>query len=142
MFMEFFANLPGMSPLLCAAYFGHISAVRLLLRNKAEITATNDYRRTALIMAAMTGHEEVVRILLDVGVPIDATDSWGRSALMWAMQRGHAQVAKMPLQASQPPRAKTACCNLWSAETVSTGLPKRCSSGTLSFQTQRVTLGL
>jgi len=94
-FFEIFSMFPGMTPLLAAAYLGHIAAAELLLERKADVNATNDYGRTALIVAAMRGHVDMTKLLLEAGVPSGIADCWGRTARDWAERNEHPACAEL-----------------------------------------------
>jgi len=60
------------TPLMIAAYGGHVEVTRYLLRIRAvratgSIDAQNTHGQTALLWAACEGHVEVVKLLVDAG---------------------------------------------------------------------------
>ena len=57
----------GQSPLLVAAWRGHLDVVRTLTAGHCDINWTDYERRTALNIAAGRGHLDVVRALVDAG---------------------------------------------------------------------------
>jgi ankyrin repeat protein len=77
----------GDTPLMEAAFAGHLSAVLLLLDNKASIDARSDKSGTALAAAARTGRLEIVRTLLDRGADVNATFRRASTALLAATER-------------------------------------------------------
>ncbi len=77
-------------PLLkIAAELGYLDIVTLLLDRGANIEATDDLGRRALMSAACHGQTEIVRCLLDRGADINAVDWSGQSALSNATAEGH-----------------------------------------------------
>jgi ankyrin repeat protein len=65
----------GFFPLGYAAFFGHIDAVRLLLRRKAAIdqVSKNPLGVTPLHAALANGHKEIARLLISEGASVDAS---------------------------------------------------------------------
>ncbi|KAJ7509755.1 ankyrin repeat-containing domain protein [Mycena galericulata] len=70
--------------LLMASSEGHERAVRLLLKNGAEVNSGS-----ALAKGSYKGHEGVVRLLLEFGADVNATDKNHGSALLAASEQGH-----------------------------------------------------
>lgn len=63
-------NNGGATPLLMAAYFGHVEVVKRLLAKGANIKAKDNKGNTALALALGYGHAEVAKLLRDRGAPI------------------------------------------------------------------------
>ncbi|KAL4657022.1 ankyrin repeat domain-containing protein 50-like [Arapaima gigas] len=88
----------NMTPLLLAAYEGHVEVVELLLEAGAdvdEITAAHASGAiTPLLAAASMGHMAVVNVVLFWGAAVDAIDSEGRTALSLAATRGSTEVVR------------------------------------------------
>ena len=57
------ASSHGWTPLMAAAWEGHTSIVKVLLKNDANISLVNSERRSALLLAESGGHREVVKLL-------------------------------------------------------------------------------
>jgi hypothetical protein len=75
------------TPLMCAAGMGDIDKVKLLLRYKANVSATNDRGRTPLHFAveSVVNGAEIVMLLIEAGCSgISAIDSRGMTPLMAA----------------------------------------------------------
>jgi ankyrin repeat protein len=84
-----------LTPLHWAAIRGNKSAVELLLVNKAEVNASGDDGRTALMEAAENGHKEVLELLLANGA--DAGAHGGATLLHTAAWGGHTNVVELLL---------------------------------------------
>lgn len=93
----------GRTPLLWAATNGNIDLVRILLENRADITATNNRGRTALHLVAESSHrdqhEEMVKLLLSYGADSCAVSDGGWTPLHNAAQSGYAPVVALLLDA-------------------------------------------
>ena len=81
----------GKTPLISAALYGDIDAVRRLLDQGANIQARDGFGRTPLIAATATWNGpmecsvEIVLLLLDRGSDVNAQNKKGRTALMEAL---------------------------------------------------------
>ncbi|MFN9738326.1 MAG: ankyrin repeat domain-containing protein [Pseudomonadota bacterium] len=85
------AEVPRAVPALIAACSGaddQPGLVRILVRHKAAVAATDRLGRTALHAAALHGHAEMADALLAAGAPIDARDAHGVTATMEAARAG------------------------------------------------------
>lgn len=91
----------GVTAIWAAAYYGHLEAVRLLLKCcGVDINAAaTEYMRTPIQQAAQNGHVEVVKILLEAGVQVDPhMDSYDiemPSPLWLAAQGGHVELVEL-----------------------------------------------
>lgn len=80
-------------PLLkMAAISGVDSAVRLHIKRGADVNATDERGRSALMLAAQRGHARTCRLLLEAGADDALTDADGLDALRHAQARLHADV--------------------------------------------------
>jgi len=86
------------SALFCAAQFGNVSIVCLLLEKGANVHSTDADGATCLILAAFHGQLECVTQLLLAGACVDVSDSDGYTALMWAAFKGRTETANTLLQ--------------------------------------------
>jgi len=89
-----------MTPLMYAAFFGHLGVVRALLEEGADskkfldnesanhMTSVLVTRTSILTLACHNGHADVLAELLDRGVPAGVTDSQGRTPLHYAAHWG------------------------------------------------------
>ena len=69
------------SPLSVASAWNNYNAVKLLIRNGADVNQIDVDDNTALHYAAANGNVEIVKLLLDSGARIDKNDMYGDSAL-------------------------------------------------------------
>jgi ankyrin repeat protein len=72
----------GNTPLMYAAAFGSVEAVRQLIAAAADVNARNGFGATPLIWAA--GNPEKARLLVEHGADVNAHTQQGRTALMVA----------------------------------------------------------
>lgn len=80
-------------PLLKMAALGGVdAAVRLHLKRGADVNATDEKGRSALILAAQRGHARTCRLLLEAGADDALTDVDGLDALAHAEPRLHTEV--------------------------------------------------
>lgn len=66
------ATEEGFTPLLLAAYNGHVKILNLLI-NKVQLDKRDTTGKNALMLASYAGHLEVVKFLVDK-IDIDLTD--------------------------------------------------------------------
>lgn len=65
------ADVPGITPLMAAAYGGYVEIVGLLLAHGADPAAIDRVGKTAMEYAAGQGNTAVVQLLLDGGVDVN-----------------------------------------------------------------------
>ena len=86
----------GDTPLHRAAYHGLTETVRLLLKNKADVSRRAQRGETPLLYAARPeGHPETVLALLEGGADVNARDNIGMSPLHGAAMIGNIDVARI-----------------------------------------------
>ncbi|GHU89388.1 hypothetical protein FACS189476_08270 [Spirochaetia bacterium] len=74
-------DLTGMTPLMYAAHYGKIDAIRALLDAGADVNASDNFGITSLMKAAGTGDLDVIQILLDAGADITAQDRFRHTSV-------------------------------------------------------------
>ncbi len=88
-------DIAGITPLICAAKFGHIQCVRTLLEKGAFINSKCAIKKCSPLMwAADNGHTEIVKVLINNGATLNAKDFYGWTALMKAVYRGHVEIVQ------------------------------------------------
>lgn len=74
----------GSTPLHCAAWKGHVDAVKALLDAGADVTVHNQndhWGTTPLHAAAHANQREIVALLIEAGADVHAKDTEGRTPL-------------------------------------------------------------
>lgn len=95
-------------PLLKMAAIGGVdSAVRLHIKRGADVNATDERGRSALMLAAQRGHARTCRLLLEAGADDALTDADGLDALGHAQPRLHADVVLALLEHRSRQRTPT-----------------------------------
>jgi ankyrin repeat protein len=93
------------TPLIYAAAFGSVDAVRLLVERGADVNAKNSFDATALVYAA--ANEAKVRLLVAHGANVNARTRQGRTPLMIAaVCDGCSAIVKLLLEKGADPNAK------------------------------------
>eukprot|EP01067_Filipodium_phascolosomae_P001546 Filipodium_phascolosomae@DN2011_c0_g1_i1.p1 len=87
------------TPIMCAAYNGHIDIVSYLVDKNANVHAENQFKWTALHLAASRNHIDVVRLLIAAGANVNAADQDGHTALHAAASNPHTNVVRELLNA-------------------------------------------
>lgn len=91
------ASRYGFLPLVQAAEGGHLSVVRYLLDEGADIHQTDHQGRRALQQACYRGGPLVVALLLERGADPAARGAWGTTPLIRASSSRHVDVVKLLL---------------------------------------------
>jgi ankyrin repeat protein len=93
------ANDYGDTPLHSAAYLGLTEKVRLLLKNKADVSRRTLRGETPLLYAARPeGYPETVLALLEGGADVNAADNFGMTPLHGAAMIGDVDVARVLIE--------------------------------------------
>jgi len=88
------------TPLHCAAMYGHLSVVKVLVKAGADVNARDDYKKnTPLNWAAMHGHLSVVEVLVKAGADVNAQNYEGKTPLHCAAMNGHLSLVKVLVKA-------------------------------------------
>jgi len=85
----------GNTPLHWAAHNGHMDVAQLLLANKADVAAKNNYGYTPLHRAAEEGNKNLAELLLASKAEVNAKDNHGLTPLYLALGHGHKDVAEL-----------------------------------------------
>lgn len=87
-------KLAHAEPLQVAARNGHISAVRLLVNQRANVESRTDDGSTALSLACQNGHKAVVKVLLDAGARTNTKRKDGATPLHLSCACKNESIAK------------------------------------------------
>ncbi|KAB7501214.1 Ankyrin repeat domain-containing protein 50 [Armadillidium nasatum] len=87
----------GLTPLLVAAFEGHVDVCELLLEYDADVDHVDRSGRTPLLAAASMGHASVVERLLFWGCYVDHIDVEGRTVLSVAAAQGSQDTVRLLL---------------------------------------------
>ena len=96
------SNKGGWTPLMYAAYHGHLQLTSHLLSRNCKTTVTNTLGRSPLMLASMCGNVDVASLLLsnaDAQQLLLMADKRNMTALSHAVHWGHLQAARNLLQA-------------------------------------------
>jgi len=94
-----------MTPLMLAAYQGHLKACEALLKAGADPAIINVNGWNALHCAASSGKHEVIPVFAAYKQLLNAKDTNGTTPLMTAIFSGHSQACTALLQAGADPNA-------------------------------------
>lgn len=89
----------GWTPLIYAAFGGHVDIVRFLLTQDIDIDAQSENGMTALMAASRNGHLEIVRILLAQDADVNLVNQNRLTALGIATSAGNTDVINEILNA-------------------------------------------
>ena len=89
----------GFTPLGLAAFFGHKSAVQVLVARGAEVDAVDrsQFANTALDAAVAANHLEVVKVLLQNHASVNVRAAGGHTPLHKAAMNGNLEIVKLLL---------------------------------------------
>src|SRR6266542_2212430 len=91
--------LNGVTPLMAAAFGGHVEIASMLIERGAHVDAVDRLSKNAMTYAAGEGRTDVVRVLLARGVDPNRVYANDLTALMWAAGYGRATTVKVLLEA-------------------------------------------
>jgi ankyrin repeat protein len=86
------------TPLHLASRWGHVEAVRMLLKLGADVTAQSKYGWTPLHLSSRRGDVEVTRMLLEHGADVSAQNNLGLTPLLLASRNGNVEVTRILLE--------------------------------------------
>jgi len=85
----------GVTPLLIAAYYGHLEIVQhLLAKEGIEVNKANNNGATPLSVAAKEGHFEVVKYLVEKNADVNKANKDGLTPLHVAAHYGHSEIVQ------------------------------------------------
>ncbi|HET6806132.1 MAG TPA: ankyrin repeat domain-containing protein [Frateuria sp.] len=82
------------------------TGVKLLLKHRANVNATDPHHRSALMAAAAEGHLQIARALLAAGADPNLADRHGSTALMEAARSGASELVQVLAEAHADARAR------------------------------------
>ena len=88
----------GTTPLIWAVHKGDVQLVDRLIKNGANVSATNNYGASALSEAAILGNVEILEKLLKAGAHVDFPNADGQTALMIIARTANVEAAKVLLR--------------------------------------------
>ncbi len=94
----------GYSPLMYAAYYGHISAAQYLIDQGASVHSTDAGGNSILMGACFKGHVDVVEILLGHGADRNFKNQQGLTAIDFARMFGRFNLVQK-LERKKTPKA-------------------------------------
>lgn len=98
----------GLTPLMTAAYNGHLRVAQILLDNGASVSKVDDGGFTAVHFAAQEGHLAVTKLLVKAGSDLEAVSSpRGSTPLQLAAGKGHAEVMSALIEAGANPNSRS-----------------------------------
>merc|ERR1712107_849078 len=89
------ADQCGATPLMIAAYNGHVSIVEALLKERStDVRQGNTFLSTAAHYAAQRGQAACIDALVKWNAEVDCVDKHGDSPLAWAARNGHIEAVR------------------------------------------------
>merc|ERR1719310_1253767 len=84
------ADVCGATPLMIAAYNGHVGICEALLKERStDVRQGNGFLNTACHYAAQRGQAGCIDVLVKANAEVDCVDKHGDSPLAWAARNGH-----------------------------------------------------
>lgn len=103
------------TPLMYAAFFGHLAAVDTLIALGANVNARSLHEKgflvsdlTPLMIATRRGYTDIVKSLLDAGAEVDGRSDGNHTPLMYACRNNYFDIAQILLDAGANPNASDA----------------------------------
>jgi hypothetical protein len=98
------ADLCGATPLMIAAYNGHVGICEALLKERAtDVRQGNGFLNTAVHYAAQRGQAACIEVLIRADAEVDVADKHGDSPLAWAARNGHIEAVHKLLEMRADP---------------------------------------
>jgi ankyrin repeat protein len=89
----------GSTPLMEAVFEGDVAEAGRLIKEGADVKATNAYGANAMRLAADTANTELIRLLLKAGADPESPNADGETALHLVARSGNVEAAKLLLKA-------------------------------------------
>ena len=86
-------NMEGWTPLIYAAFNGHLPVVQFLMSKGADINAVSENGMTAAMAAARGGFMDILALLVQAGADLNKQTASGESALDWAIKTRNTDAA-------------------------------------------------
>jgi ankyrin repeat protein len=96
----------GSTPLMWATFEGDVAEAGRLLKEGADVRATNTYGVNAMQLAADTSNTELIRLLLKAGADPESPNADGETALHLVARSGNVEAAKLLLKAGAKVEAR------------------------------------
>jgi ankyrin repeat protein len=87
-------DISGVTLLMAAARYGHVSVAEWLLQQQAAVDAVNPHTETALHHAVHRNHAAVIELLLAHGAAVDAQTELHATSFTFAIVKGHTECAR------------------------------------------------
>jgi ankyrin repeat protein len=101
-------NSKGDTLLMLASYYGHLDAVNVLLKHKADPEMRNGNGQSPIAGAAFKGDLAVVKALVEAGAEIEGSSFDGRTALMMAAMFNRVAIVEYLISKGANAQAKDA----------------------------------
>ncbi|WP_433783563.1 ankyrin repeat domain-containing protein [Pseudomonas frederiksbergensis] len=101
-------NSKGDTLLMLASYYGHVEAVQVLLKHKADPELRNGNGQSPIAGAAFKGNLAVVKALVEGGAEVEGSSFDGRTALMMAAMFNRVEIIDYLISKGADPAAKDA----------------------------------
>ncbi|EPL04205.1 ankyrin repeat domain-containing protein [Pseudomonas sp. TH05] len=101
-------NHKGDTLLMLASYHGHLDAVQVLLKHKADPEIRNDNGQSPIAGAAFKGDLAVVKALVEGGAEVEGSSFDGRTALMMAAMFNRTEIVDYLISQGADPKGRDA----------------------------------
>lgn len=102
----------GLTALHLATLNGHLSTVKFLVENKAQIDCRDKHKRTPLLLASKGGFLDIMSYLASEGAALFASDSSGNMAIHYACAFGHLEILQYLVKRCSGPQNVKSIINL------------------------------